>query len=460
MNKILHKIANPLYLLVWLGLSIFIALHHEPFSDEAQAYLIARDASFTEIIKNVARAEGHPLLWYLWLKIWLLFKIDYGYLSFASLIPSFLGVWLFVKKSPFPPLVRYFFPLTYFIFYQYNIVARGYSFLLLFISLAAIYYPKRKVHPWLYIIILMFLGQVEIYTFILAGGIFALGLYEDWKSKDINLLTLGIMVLYALLTMAMMFPNTDNGYLSNISIPQRIMVSIVRSFSCGLITFSGLEFKELFALIIGTTYFIVLFVELFNIYRKETVLLFMPVFLFLCYTYKPWHCGVIILIAMLILWLHPEKKLSKELKYGIILLFIVQLIWSTQGFIKEKNTKYSVGYDVYSFLVAQNIPLDRVYRLQFNTTSFCPYFRNKSCSYWEWNKHGFEREINRKHMDKYGAFVINEARYKVRTSFWDNNQRNFGLALKIFKSEQFIASYDIFADETLYVYYKESANDK
>ena len=460
MNSILHKIANPLYLLIWLGLSVFMAIHHEPFSDEAQAYLIARDASLFDIITDVARAEGHPLLWYIWLKIWLLFKIDYSYISFASLIPSFLGVWLFIKKAPFPPLVLYLFPLTYFIFYQYSIVARGYSFLLLFISLAAIYYPKRKEHPWLYIIILMLLGQIEIYTFILAGGIFALGLYEDWKAKEVNIKIVSMMIIYAALVITMLFPDLNNQYLSYISIPQVITVNTIRTLTCGLITSICFDFNEPIYLIFGATYFFALFIELFNIYRKETIFLLLPIIFFSCYAYKLWHSGLVILIMMLGIWLNPEKKLSRELKALIILLFGIQLIWSIKAFITDKNEHYSVGKDVSDFLVVRNIPLSRVQRLQFSTTSFCPYYNDKSCSYWDWHKYSYEIRIERKNMTQYDAFIINEDRYRGKPPFWDINQKDFGFALKIFKSDQFVTDYDISKDETLYVYYRERTDEK
>lgn len=460
MSKILHKIADPLYLLVWLGISLFMALHHEPFSDEAQAYLIARDASLLDVITDVARAEGHPLLWYVWLKIWLLFNIDYSYISFASLIPSFLGVWLFIKKAPFPPLARYLFPLTYFIFYQYNIVARGYSFLLLFISLAAVYYPKRKEHPWLYIFILMLLGQVEVYTFILAGGLFVLGLYEDWKAKEINWTAVYIMALYGVLTVAMMYPNTDNKYLYLISYKlEVIIVSVIRALTCGLITFDSYDFQTPINLLIGAVYFCFVFVELFNIYRKETIFLLIPIILFSCFVYKLWHSGIVLLTVMLIMWLQPQRKLSKELKFCLIILFSIQIGWSIIAFIKDRYGKYSVGQDVYTFLTEHNISLNRVQRLQFNTTSFCPYYGIKNCSYWDWKKEKFERKIERHNTEAYDAFIINAARYQLTPPFWDINQKDFGFTLKIFETQQFVGSFDTSEDETLYVYYREKADE-
>ena len=473
MKDFLAKIQNPLYLLMWLGLSLFMGYHHEPFSDEAQSYLIARDTSFGELIKDVLRMEGHPMLWYLWLKLFIALKINYEYIYFASIIPNFLGVWLFIKKAPFSAVVRYLFPLTYFIFYQYNIVARSYSFLLLFISLAAIYYQKRKEHPWIYMTVLMLLGQITAHTVSLAGCIFALGIYEDWKLKERNVTAIMIMMIYAILVIIMLLPNANNEYLSFISNPRRIIINTQRAWSCGLITFGGFNLKDFLSMIIrgvnvndflfmiiGSTYLTGALMEMFSLYRKEATFLLIPQILFSCYAYKLWHGGILILTSMLIMWLCSQKKISNELKFLIILLFCVQITWSIKAFVTDKKEPYSAGKEVYDFLNAQNIPLSRVQLLHFNATSICPYYQDKACSFWNWNKYRFAHKVDVLDIENYDAFIINTHRYKANPSFWDINPREYSLSLKIFASEHFVASYDASADETLYVYYRKKSDEK
>ena len=68
-TKLSENISNILYALVWLMISLWCGVNHEIFADEAQAYLIARDASISEILTTVARTEGTPTLWFLWLKL-------------------------------------------------------------------------------------------------------------------------------------------------------------------------------------------------------------------------------------------------------------------------------------------------------------------------------------------------------------------------------------------------------
>ena len=64
-----NKIINAIYILFILSLSVFIGMHHEPFADEAQSFLIARDVNIPNFITDIARQEGSPLLWFLWMKL-------------------------------------------------------------------------------------------------------------------------------------------------------------------------------------------------------------------------------------------------------------------------------------------------------------------------------------------------------------------------------------------------------
>lgn len=115
-TKSFEKILIPLYLLVWLALTVSLGLSHEPFADEAQSFLIARDTGIAELLSTTARTEGTPVLWHLWLKLLLFVGLPYSLLFLASVLPEFAAVVLFVCKAPFSAAVRYLFPLTYYVF--------------------------------------------------------------------------------------------------------------------------------------------------------------------------------------------------------------------------------------------------------------------------------------------------------------------------------------------------------
>ena len=179
-----ERIINPLYILLWLGLTLWMGINHEPFADEAQAYLIARDAGVQDILSSVSRTEGTPALWFFWLKFLIFCGLGSSKLYLASIIPNAAAVYLFISKAPFPKYAKYIFPLTYFILYQYNIVARNYSLLFLMTILAAICFEKRKQHPYKMILSLVLLGSVSSHAFLLSCGIVLFWIYNDCTEKS------------------------------------------------------------------------------------------------------------------------------------------------------------------------------------------------------------------------------------------------------------------------------------
>ena len=52
-------------LLIYISLVVIIALKHEPWFDEAQAWLIARDSNLIDLFVTYLRYEGNPGLWHL-----------------------------------------------------------------------------------------------------------------------------------------------------------------------------------------------------------------------------------------------------------------------------------------------------------------------------------------------------------------------------------------------------------
>ena len=58
-----HYFISIIILLIYfLSISI-VSYFHEPWGDEAQAWLIARDCTYKEMIFEIGHLEGHPFLW-------------------------------------------------------------------------------------------------------------------------------------------------------------------------------------------------------------------------------------------------------------------------------------------------------------------------------------------------------------------------------------------------------------
>ena len=109
----------------WLVLGLFVILYfllsffHEPMYDEAQAWMIARDASWRELIFQIPHYEGHPPFWHLFLAIFAKsgVSIDVG-LRIVGGFFSISTVALLLFKSPFPKTIKCLLPFTYYIFFS------------------------------------------------------------------------------------------------------------------------------------------------------------------------------------------------------------------------------------------------------------------------------------------------------------------------------------------------------
>ena len=165
-------------------LLVVMMIWHEPSIDEAQSWLIARDASYGDILFYLPRYESHPPFWHLLLsvpaKLGVSFELGLKSIQFAS---AFLMMALFIFLSPFDNLVKTGVPFTYFLFYQYGVVSRPYALLLAGIFLCAYTFRQRKTNPMRLIASLAFLAMWSAYGIAIAGGIALCWLIESFRDS-------------------------------------------------------------------------------------------------------------------------------------------------------------------------------------------------------------------------------------------------------------------------------------
>ncbi len=164
--------AGTVILIIYGVLLAVLLLLHVPTLDEAQAWLIARDASYKDILLYLPHYESHPPFWHLLLSIPAKLGVSYELgLKSIQFISSVLMISVFVFRSPFSNVVKTFVPFTYFFFYQYGLLARPYAFMVAGIFLCAHYIGKRKEAPGKLILSLAFTCMWSAYGIAVAGGI-------------------------------------------------------------------------------------------------------------------------------------------------------------------------------------------------------------------------------------------------------------------------------------------------
>ena len=124
-------------------LSFVGILRHEPWRDEYQAWMVARDAgSIAELFQNV-KYEGNPALWHLILFAVTRVSHDPFAMPLVHILISTAMIAVFARYTTLPPLPKVLFAFGYAAFYEYNLISRGYASGLLFLMLFCALYPHR-----------------------------------------------------------------------------------------------------------------------------------------------------------------------------------------------------------------------------------------------------------------------------------------------------------------------------
>lgn len=171
-NDIKPSYVGGAVLIVYAVLLIIIACFHEPWYDEAQAWQVARGASYYEILFSLPHYESHPPLWHLILSVPAKLGLPYeASIKTINIIFCLLGIFLLEFKSCFTNWMKTFLPFTFFIFYQFGVISRPYSMMLFALLLCAMFFKDKNDKPIRLILSLMFLCLTSDYGVAIAGGI-------------------------------------------------------------------------------------------------------------------------------------------------------------------------------------------------------------------------------------------------------------------------------------------------
>ena len=168
----LHRHWRGFAFAVYLAVVVCVMAFHEPWFDEAQSWLIARDASFHDILLVRPHYEGHPPLWWLMLSIPAKLGVPYEIgLKGIQLACAALMSGLLIFRAPFPPVAAALLPFTYFMCFQYGVTSRPYALMCAAMFLVADCWATRDQHPWRLALSLMLLCCTSSYGIALACAV-------------------------------------------------------------------------------------------------------------------------------------------------------------------------------------------------------------------------------------------------------------------------------------------------
>ena len=136
--------------LVYFAYLAWAHSHHELWRDEIHSWTIARLADgFGDIVTGDRVYEGHPPLWFWYLRVWSWLTDRAWGLHAATVVAVGTGAVLFLRFAPFARVLKVLLLCSYLIGYEYGVISRNYSLgFLLLVLFCCSFRPLRPRALW------------------------------------------------------------------------------------------------------------------------------------------------------------------------------------------------------------------------------------------------------------------------------------------------------------------------
>ncbi|MEN9523806.1 MAG: hypothetical protein RL065_2183 [Bacteroidota bacterium] len=206
MNKIISYL---FYLFAILSALTF----HSFWRDELQALSIVNAShSIIELLYN-SRFEGHPIGWFLFLKIFTFISKETYILTLVNFIFAALIGFIIIFKSPLKLWQSVLLLLGYYFIFEYGSISRNYLPSIFFLF-AFCWAQSQKNKFWLSVFLLASASQFNIYSAIIAIPLFIYFLFLKWKEfSATQKITFIIIILIAeSISFYSCLPNNENTF--------------------------------------------------------------------------------------------------------------------------------------------------------------------------------------------------------------------------------------------------------
>lgn len=403
--------------IAWLAMFAWTMAHHVPWVDEAQGWLVARDSSLFDLFNTRLRYEGSPGLWHLLL--WILCRMHVSFTAMrwiVSVVPV-AGIYIFLRYSPFPAIVRIVLPFSFYLGYQYAIVSRNYIAAPLLIFVCAVLFAKPARNLVSLAIVLGLLSNLCAQGLVISAGfaaMIALRLRREKKagagSIPIHRLVAACACLCALWAISVWStrPASDDIYtppwrathlekrpaasgaapaLSAGQPAENEAETATKPEGHGTLHHAAERFEESVTYGLSNSWPVSLaiwcIVAVFLVSRKNALdllpfLLLQVLFEFVAA--RPWHFGMVLLALVAVLWIDwPVRWDSRAPVWRAILSIVLvviaaeQCFWTVRAIRTDLAGRYSGDRDAAEFLAGQ-IRGKTVAGFQYYSIGILPYF--------------------------------------------------------------------------------------
>jgi hypothetical protein len=196
-----------LTLLLYVVAVVLIQFHHERWRDEAQAWLIARDARGLTVLLRQLHYEGSPGLWHLVLMPFARSGLGYGAISTINLLFAVGAVAIILFYLDLPLLLRLLLPFTVLFLREYSTIARSYALSAFLLYAALALYTHRRRAWWAWSGCLFLLASTNAHSLLLCGA-FGFYLAADWlgDKKKATVFAAALVFLGACISLWQVYP--------------------------------------------------------------------------------------------------------------------------------------------------------------------------------------------------------------------------------------------------------------
>lgn len=379
----------------WAAYAVLVALtvhRHEPWADEAQSWLLARDSSLVHLWGTLLHYEGTPGLWQTLIHALIGLGLRYSAYDFVSGILGLAAAYLLLKYAPFPLFIRLLLPFTYYLCYQYAVIARSYALIAPLLFAIAALYPQVERRPWLTTLLLCLLAGVSVHGFLISVCIWltlcAPSLVRAETSERKNLVITGLIYWTVLaLFLVCAWPAKDVAFaehrgLSNL----RLLPEVTKAGLAGAFTGYWILSLVLIALSLpllwrgGGWLFFLLSTTAFCLFGT------------IVYA-QLWHFGIVFLAWLFAIWISAYKAPpTAPALLALVVAIGFQCYWTAAAIRYDWSHAYSGSLAASQYLRQAGIAPGEVYAIGYPSVGIQPYFPANIYSdyrggaYWDWSK--------------------------------------------------------------------------
>lgn len=389
MKKYLKIIIFALFVI----LSLILGFYHEPWADEAQAWLIARDASIGEIIFSVSRYEGSPSLWQLILKLLISLKFPYEYYFLVPIFFTSIGVYIVLFKLEINDVFKILIPFTYFIAFEYGIKARNYCLLLPILSMIAYLYNRRREHVYLYNFFVMLLAFVSLHGAIISGILWIFEIIEilkqigekdglkNYRKEIISTIIISISYMFIIICLI----PTDDVYVNITADSLKVYSFYNKCIYYGMSILEAFSLKEEYYKIMVIPTLIITLGMFYcilksNKYKSKFISIFALELLFIgIVRVTEHHIGLVFLTFLFATYLVKDginDKYKKALTVLLTAVLCVQVFWYAKTYVADIKMDFSAGKTTAEYLSNVDYKNKKIYGTGYYLTAILPYFDN------------------------------------------------------------------------------------